>query len=178
MFSLRHGYMAGTLKYGAWRFFRFDPNSKSRDLIFDTTPGCKFALLYRMPNRIDHLIVVLGVDLETGKHWIKAVCMDDVELTRDGANVTKILTDAQALSESQRSYTTRKLVRLVGGSLYTAVHIEHRLVGGIPMHRVHLTRPWPYSWNPFFRQWVNVMTGYIVYLLGIYVVVVVFIYLM
>lgn len=163
-------------EYGAWRFFRFDPNSRSGDLIFDTTPGCKFALLYRMPNRMDHLIVVLGVDPETGKHWINAMCMDDMELTRDGANVAKILTDAQALSDSQRSHTTRKLVRLVGGSLYTAVHIKPRLVGGIPMQRVHLTRPWPSSWKPFFRRWLNVITGYIVYLLGIYVVVVVFIY--
>lgn len=41
--------------HGAWRFFRFDPNSKGRDAIFDTSPGRESALLYRAPDRLDLL---------------------------------------------------------------------------------------------------------------------------
>lgn len=138
--------------HGAWRLFRFDPHSKSRDAIFNTSPGCEFALLFRTPNRLDMLIVVLGVDTATGKHWVNAVCVNDEELTKDGVNISKTLKDIRELSKAHRSHTAQKLVLLQGKSLYIVVRAQPRLVEGIPMQRVQLTRPWPCSWIMFAKR--------------------------
>lgn len=132
--------------HGAWRFFRFDPHSKSRDVIFDTSPGHEFALLFYPPNRLDLFVIILGVDLVTGKHWVNAVCVDDAELTREGANLAKILKGIRARPQSHRSYSGQKLVLLSEGSLCVTVLVEPELVEGIPMHKVRLIGPWPYSW--------------------------------
>ena len=148
--------------HGAWRFFRFDPHNKSRDAIFNTSPGREFALLYGTPNRLDLLIVILGIDKTTGKHWVNAVCVDHEELTTRGANISKTLKDIRALYQAHRSFSNQKLVLLQGNSLYIVVRTQPRLVEGIPMHRVQLTRPWPYSWILFIKRGLVV----VMFLLG------------
>lgn len=138
--------------HGAWRFFRFDPHSDSRDVIFDTSQEREFALLFRPPNRLDILVVILGVDLVTGKPWVNAVCVDDAELTREGANLAKILKGIRARSQEHRSYSGQKLVLLARKTLYIVVRAQPRLVEGILMHRVRLIGPWPHSWIVFIKR--------------------------
>lgn len=138
--------------HGAWRFFRFDPHSRNRDVIFDTSPGHEFALLFHPPNRVDLFVIILGVDSVTGKHWINAVCVDDAELAREGANLAKILKGIRERSQPHRSYSGQELVLLAEKSLYITVLAEPELVEGIPMHRVRLIGPWPYSWFVFIKR--------------------------
>lgn len=149
--------------HGAWRFFRFDPHGKAGDAIFDTSPGRDFALLFRTPNRVELLVVILGVDLVTGKHWVNAVCVDDEELTRQGANMDRILKDIWALHQSQRHYSSQKLALVAGKSLYVMVRAQPIIVEGIRMHRVQLTGPWPYSWVPFIKRGLYMVMILIVY---------------
>lgn len=149
-------------QHGAWRFFRFDPHSGSKDAIFDTSPGREFALLFRTPNSLDLLIVILGVDLVNGKLWVNAVCVDDEDLTRYGANVAKILKDIRRLSQDRASFSNQKLVLVSGKYLYIVVRIQPRLVEGIPMHRVQLTRPWPFSWTRVMKRGMFVTVSLIV----------------
>lgn len=138
--------------HGAWRFFRFDPHGKDKDAIFDTSSGHEFALLYRTPTQLDLLVIILGVNPVTGKHWVNAVCVDDEELTREGSNVAKILKGIRDLSQPHQAYSSQSLVLIAEKSLYILVRAQPRLVEGIPMHDVHLIGPWPYSWVVFIKE--------------------------
>lgn len=88
----------------------------------------------------------------TGKHWVNAMCVDDEELIREGANMVKILKGIRALYQPHRRYSSQKVVLVAGKSLYVVVRAQPRLVEGIRMHRVQLTGPWPYSWVLFMKK--------------------------
>lgn len=142
--------------HGAWRFLRFDSHSKGKDAIFDTSSGHEFALLYRTPTQLDLLVVILGVNSVTGKHWVNAVCVDDEELTREGSNMAKILKGIRELSQPHQGYSSQSLVLVAEKSLYILVRVQPRLVEGISMHDVHLSGPWPHSWFAFIKERLSV----------------------
>lgn len=126
--------------HSAWRFFRFDPDSKSGDAIFDTSPGCELALLYRTPNRLDLLVVILGVDLVTENPWINAECVDKAHLAREGANIAKILKGIQAMSRTHRRKSDETMVLLQENSVRIGVRVLPRMVEGMLMHRIQLAQ--------------------------------------
>lgn len=152
-------------QHATWRFFRFDPHSADQDAIFDTSQGREYALLFRTLDSFDLLVVILGADLVTGKLWVNAVCVDDEDLTGDGAKIAKILEDTRRLKQNPKNISDQKLVILSDERLYIVVRIQPRLVEGIPMHSVQLTRPRPYSWARVMKRGIFVVVFLTLYLI-------------
>lgn len=150
--------------HGSWRFFRFDHHDKYEDAIFDPSPGREFFLLFRTPDDLDLLVLTLGADTVSRNHWVKAVCVDKDELAREGADMAKTLKGIRKLSQEPLSYLNENQVIVAGKSLYIKVWFRSVLVEDLPMHRIQLAGPWPYSWYLIWKRAEFSITVYTVYL--------------
>jgi hypothetical protein len=135
--------------------FRFYPDTTGRDLILQTRPGLKGAIMLKSSESTDLLLILLDINesipiqndgpppnsLSLRNYWFDAICLTQRRLDEN----PRLLSDLILNTYSTKVIGTGKSILVSGTRLRMGIQLKNVTVEGLPMASILIRGPWPTS---------------------------------